>query len=218
MSNSSLDSTKSQNFLGLAHQDYLASRFLLCNGFLAQGASLAATAVEKYLKAVLVLKGFFTKKHLESALIKALQDHHPSLYQAIDQDFIKFLKRSFKLRYATVEGEGFGIVINQHRTLLALDQTIVLIDSGFSRSGSGTPLQQGLAAKDSTLMDRNVPLGAMSLQDLAQLRNQVQEVLVGKKFQTISANYETEGLNITGSMMKKPQFSFKTGKGRLSLG
>src|SRR5580704_13560665 len=40
-----------------AYDDYIASRFLLNNGYNMQGAILASTAIEKYLKAMLVCIG-----------------------------------------------------------------------------------------------------------------------------------------------------------------
>jgi len=40
--------------MDLAYRDYIAARFLLNNHFIVQGLTLASTAVEKYLKAVIV--------------------------------------------------------------------------------------------------------------------------------------------------------------------
>ena len=40
--------------IDLGYRDYIAARFLLNNHFIVQGLTLASTAVEKYLKAVIV--------------------------------------------------------------------------------------------------------------------------------------------------------------------
>ena len=58
-------SNKIVNYLSLALDDYRAARLLLREGLLAQGVALASTAVEKELKAVLAVKQFYTKRHLE---------------------------------------------------------------------------------------------------------------------------------------------------------
>lgn len=45
--------TTGYSFAELAYRDYIAARFLLNNHFIVQGLTLASTAVEKYLKAVI---------------------------------------------------------------------------------------------------------------------------------------------------------------------
>ncbi|HEY1757857.1 MAG TPA: hypothetical protein VGG72_20980 [Bryobacteraceae bacterium] len=45
-------------WLNWADQDYLAARSLLARAFLLQGAILANTAIEKYIKAVLTHRAF----------------------------------------------------------------------------------------------------------------------------------------------------------------
>jgi HEPN domain-containing protein len=44
-------------WLNWADQDYLASRSLLLRGYVLQGTIVANTAIEKYIKAVLMLRG-----------------------------------------------------------------------------------------------------------------------------------------------------------------
>lgn len=41
--------------LDLGYRDYIAARFLLNNKFIIQGLTLASTALEKYLKSLIVL-------------------------------------------------------------------------------------------------------------------------------------------------------------------
>src|SRR5437016_470317 len=118
----------SRNFLSLALDDYLAARLLLRTGLLPQGTALAATSVEKHLKAVLALDNMFTKKHLGcSGLLMLVRKGHVELANALNRDFMKFLDRAFRLRYASVDGPGFNLVISQHRTLVELDRTMVEI-------------------------------------------------------------------------------------------
>lgn len=122
------------SFVNLGYQDYLSARLLLLNGFLPQGTGLAATAVEKMLKGVILIKGNRCKGHLEKNLFNAIKNQQPNLYNDLNIDFIKFLKKAYKLRYHDDKKDKFGIVINQYRTLAELDKLIPIIDSGFKIS------------------------------------------------------------------------------------
>lgn len=213
---------KSRNFLELALDDYLAARLLLRTGLLAQGVTVASTAIEKYLKAALALRNFFTKKHMESGLLQAIKQHYPELFAALDEDFLKFLQRAFKLRYASTEAEGFSIVINQHRTLIALDQTVLGIDSGFKfHTDNGptiTSLQYEIEKKNTLLLEDNVALGAITLDDLASRPNSIHEICVEKNLRTLQVQYQTDGLNVVGSFCKKSDISSKRQKWQLARG
>jgi len=205
-------SQRTTNYLGLALDDYRAARILLRGGLLAQGVALASTAVEKELKAVLALKGFYTKKHLNTGLLGMANQHFPGFKTSVDSDFIKFLGKGFDLRYASVDGPGYTIVINQHRTLMALDLTMLTIDSGITLRLNGevhkTPLQNVIETKGPAIYSDNVPLKAISLEELSQRPNKMFELRVGENLRTLTATYETEGLNIVGKFCKTTDMDF----------
>jgi len=212
-----------KNFLDLALDDYRAARLLLRQGLIAQGATIAATAVEKELKAVLALKEVFTKKkHLDPSLLALAIKHFPQLKGAISEDFIKFLGKAFNLRYASIDGAGFNIVINQHRTLIELDVTVLTIDSGLRLSANGkphpTPLQAALDARDPLLIEDNVPLKSVTFQEISNRYNKMLELRVGANLQTLSASYETEGLNIIGEFCKATDIDWGKAQWQLALG
>lgn len=210
------------NFLGLALDDYRAARLLLREGLLAPGAAVAATAVEKELKAALAMKGVFTKKHLDPSLLALAIRHLPDLAGKIDADFVKFLGKAFNLRYATIDAAGFGIVINQNRTLAELDATILTIDSGFRITQDGiaytTPLQQALATNDPMIVVDNVPLKKISWGDFADRPNKMLELRVGAKLRTLLVTYQTEGLNIIGDFSKNTDMDFNKTQFTLARG
>lgn len=204
----------SRNFLLLALDDYLAARLLLRNGLLPQGAALAATAVEKHLKAVLALNNISTKKHLGcSGLLTLVRKHHPDLATTLNRDFIKFLDRAFRLRYAPVDGAGFNMVLSQHRILVELDKTMVEIDSGFKVQGvdplDATPLREAVRSRKQLLFEDNVPLGGVSLQTLSARKNKMHEIRVADKLRTLTVEYETETLNIVGDFCKSSDIGYK---------
>lgn len=213
---------KSTDFLDLAQDDYIAARLLLRTGLLPQGVAVAATAVEKYLKAALAVKGYYSKKHLDSGLIQSIEKLFPDLSNALNQDFLKYLKRGFMLRYATVDSDGFAIVLNQYRTLITLDETILKIDSGFLLKQGGseidTPLRQSIKSNDPSVLEDNVPLGGITFSALSQRPNKMYELKVDHKLASIKVTYQTEGLNIIGDFCKKPDISAIKTSIKLSLG
>lgn len=196
-----------QNFLSLAQEDYLAARHLLIHGMLPQGCSLAATAIEKYLKAIASMKGFRTKKHLDSPLLNFIQQTFPALYARLDQDFIKFLSRCYNLRYAPIDGTHFSLIINQYKTLAALDLHVAAIDSGIVGSHDnkeGTPLRRAIKQKNKELINLNVAVGEMSQDELFTLQNKVYEIRVGTNQSVFTATYDTVAVNTAGPFCKKP--------------
>ncbi len=213
---------KSMDFLDLAQDDYIAARLLIRFGLLPQGIVIAAAAVEKYLKAVLALNNYYSKKHLDSGLIQAIERLFPELSNALDLDFLKYLKRGFMLRYAAVDSDGFSIVINQHRTLILLDETIAKIDSGFLIKRGvdmiDTPLRLAIKENDPSILEDNVPLGGISLLELARRPNKMYELKVDHKLASIKVTYETQGMNIVGNFCKRPDIDAGKTTMKLSLG
>ncbi len=204
----------SRNFLQLALDDYFAARLLLRNGLLPQGTALAATSVEKHLKAVLALSDIFTKKHLGcSGLVALVRKDHSALAAALNKDFMKFLDRAFRMRYASVDGPGFNMVLNQHRTLLELDRTMMEIDSGFKVEGvkrlDTTPFREAVQSRKELLFEDNVPLGSISLEELTARKNKMYEIRVAEKLRTLTVEYETDTLNIVGDFCKNTDIDYK---------
>lgn len=138
--------------------------------------------------------------------------YFPGLKDALDSDFIKFLSKGFDLRCASVDGPGYNIVINQHRTLLALDQTMVTVDFVIALGVNGmphpTPLRRAIELRDSLVYLDNVALKTISFEELAQRNNKMFELRVSKHLETLAITYETEGLNIVGSFCKPTDMDF----------
>jgi uncharacterized protein (UPF0332 family) len=216
-------SQRAANFLDLALEDYRAARLLLREGLLAQGLALASTAVEKELKAVLALKHLYTKRHLDSGLVKLAQKHFPGIKStALDSDFMKYLTKGFDLRYATVDTGGYTIVINQRRTLMALDAAMLAIDSGFAVTQAGaahpTPLNAAIGSRDPLIVSDNVAVGATSLEEFRKKPNKMFELRVSSQWQVLSATYVTEGLNVIGTFCKSSDLNFNKSTIQLAKG
>lgn len=210
------------NYLGLAHRDYLAGRHLLRNGFLENGAMLASTAVEKYLKAVIGVHGMSREDHLCSSLYKLVQKCQPSLYDDLDMDFVKFLEKAYRLRYASVSSPGLAIVINQYRTLMALDIAIARIERGFISRDLKTPLathyKNGIETQDPRLIEENVAINLGDFALIAKKENKIMELKIENNLTTFEVRYETQGVNMQGSFLKIPELSIHKSNFTLTRG
>lgn len=124
--------TDVQQFLILGYQDYIASRFLLNNNYVIQGVTLASSAVEKYLKALLIIAGGKIRKvHLDrKEELHSLFSNTPlrNIFDPLDDTFIHIIGRSYAFRYYDniKERETIGFIINQF--LCELDFTINLFE------------------------------------------------------------------------------------------
>jgi HEPN domain-containing protein len=114
------------HWLTWADTDYLAARKLLMDGLLVQGASLANTAVEKYLKALLTLYGEkVVRIHSPLEIYKKVKEQGHSLQ--LDESFLELLGKSYEMRYPDDIDDGYNLVLSQALLLDALDQTVKAI-------------------------------------------------------------------------------------------
>lgn len=102
------------------YRDYIAARFLLNNNFPIQGLTLASTAVEKYLKSVLVLSGKLINEinvHLDKIekLKKLLSECYIDFTVHFDSNFLVILSNVYKMRYydSIKEQITVGFFVNQ---------------------------------------------------------------------------------------------------------
>jgi HEPN domain-containing protein len=112
------------HWLAWADRDYLAARDLLLRRFVLQGATLANTAIEKYLKAALVVKNIsFRNSHDVVALHQQLKSNAPKL-PAVNTAFLGLLVKAYKLRYPDDLPVGFNIALASAKILRIDAKTI----------------------------------------------------------------------------------------------
>lgn len=147
-------------WLGWADKDYVAARRLLLNAYLPQGAALANTALEKYLKTLLLLVGHkIPRSHDIVSLCEFLASPLPSL-NTVDGNFLKLLSKAYRLRYPDNLEIGFSISLAQPKLLVELDKTVHHIRKGFKfERSSGRPIQTWIdrliETSDLDLLDKN---------------------------------------------------------------
>lgn len=194
-------------FLNLAFGDYVSSRVLLLQGLLPQGAGMAATAVEKYLKAILAVQGQVVRGHLTQRLLRTIENHQPKLHADLNIDFINYLARAYTLRYFDNLHPGFNIVVSQFRTLAALDVMVAVIDHGFDVQRDGTALDTAYRAAvksgNAELRQDNIVLSELSLADLASKENRVYELRVTDLGGSIAVEYVVAGVRLDGGYLDR---------------
>lgn len=143
--------------VSLGYRDYIAARVLLNSKLIIQGLTLASTAVEKYLKAIIVL----TLKEKERFnyhfdRIEKLQDildrNHHDVTKKLDPVFLSILEKAFKIRYYdNLKGPvTIGLYLNQF--IGELDQTIYDFEKLINL---GLAYNQAVKSKDPHLFENN---------------------------------------------------------------
>jgi len=158
------------SLVDLGYRDYIAARFLLNNDFIVQGLTLASTAVEKYLKAliVLTLKGKERYNyHFDrlSKLTEILEKNYYDVTKKFDPFFLSILEEAYKIRYYdTLKGPvKIGFYLNQF--IGELDSTIHFFEAADT---SGLLYRQGVKKKDVHLYHNNFILNNQDKKDFME--------------------------------------------------
>jgi HEPN domain-containing protein len=145
------------SLIDLGYRDYIAARFLLNNEFAIQGLMLASTAVEKYLKALIV----FTFKGEEryhyhfdklNKLRAILEKNHYDVTKKFDPVFLDILEKAYKIRYCDKLKRPVKIGFFLNQFLGELDSTIHFMESNET---PGLIYKQAIKMKDSKLYQNN---------------------------------------------------------------
>jgi HEPN domain-containing protein len=153
------------HWLTWADTDYLAARRLLMDGLLVQGASLANTAIEKYLKALIALHGKkIIRIHNPLEIYKKLKEQGSSLL--LDEGFLELLGKSYEMRYPDDIEDGYNLVLSQALLLDALDQTVKLITDRVRLGNVNGAVKRKLdllvEQRDPQLSSMNTALGSIT--------------------------------------------------------
>ena len=162
------------SLIDLGYRDYIAARFLLNNRFIIQGLTLASTAVEKYLKALIVLtseekeKYYYHFDNLEK-LKAILAKSNSDVTEKFDPVFLNILENAFKIRYYDrIEKPIFiGFFINQF--IGELDYTIDSLETFVLKTQKNeTPYRRAIESKDPHLLENNFVLKKQNKKDFME--------------------------------------------------
>ena len=179
-------------WLSWADKDYVAARRLLLDGLLVQGASLANTAIEKYLKALIVCQEKKVKHGHDPLTIYRQMKADCTLQ--LNEEFLTLLAKAYKMRYPDDLEAGYNIVLSQALILDALDQSVNLITSRIviAHSDGRTVvrlLDNLIAQKDPRVVFNNTALGTVTKDALLNQPSLVYECRVMQKHSHMEAEY-----------------------------
>lgn len=188
--------TKVMGWLNLADTDYLAARHLLLGHFLVQGGMLANTAIEKYFKMILEIRGIDLKnlrKGLKSG--HEITGYYSHVKQdtnlSLNEDFLSFLEKAYKLRYLDNLETGFNIFLNQSKMLACLDRTVYEIRSGIILQGPKTSsrFDGWIENANPTLINLNHAFGTIAREDLFKVPSFCHEIRILSNQVPLEAEY-----------------------------
>jgi HEPN domain-containing protein len=151
-------------WLRWADTDYRAARLLLMTGILVQGAALANTAIEKYLKSLFRFSGLAIPYSHKVSVLYAQIKKETSSDLDVNESFLRLIEKAYSLRYPEPLDEGFNIALNQVRLLAELDRTVQKITDRFQvkerATGKKVPLvlDRALQDRDEGILTNNVGL------------------------------------------------------------
>jgi hypothetical protein len=163
--------------MDLGYRDYIAARLLLNNHLIIQGLTLASTAVEKYLKAIIVFNlkererinfHFDRFEELKNLLVKVNND----VTEEFDPVFLEILENAFKIRYYDrIKKPIFmGFFINQ--LIGELDYTIDFIERFIANTQNGgesmSAYNRAIRNNDSNLYENNFILSKENKKDFME--------------------------------------------------
>jgi hypothetical protein len=189
-------------FQDRAYEDYLGARVLLNAQQLPQGTALAATCLEKSLKAIVALRGNTCPGHLTERLLRSVKNFDPGLHRWIDLNFVEFLRRAYKLRYLNDLKPGFSIHISRRRTLAELDELYSRLAPlvRFEPRPDGKPHQlvyeYDREAKTSALWQNNFVLEGIEKKAFVEQIDDVYGMLFDERYGVLQVRYQTTGTKL----------------------
>jgi HEPN domain-containing protein len=187
---------KTLQWLSWADQDYVAARALLLSGLLVQGCGFSATALEKYLKAILTVRG--TKIPRIHDVVKLYkQAKSVGRISPLNEGYLRTLVKAYDLRYPDDLEEGFNISLAQTQLLAELDASVHAIRKPFGfRKADGRPVETKLdlllKTGDSRVTDRNTAFTRFDRATLFAGDSDCYELRVLAGGEIMEANYRAQ--------------------------
>lgn len=188
------------DWLFWADRDYLAARRLLTDNLIVQGASLANTALEKYLKAVLAVEGTTVPRTHDP--LSLYRKTRPGGTLRLNEEFLKLLAKAYELRYPDNLEVGYNIVLSQALILIALDEAVFEITRRFTfRRPDDKPahrlLDSLVEARDVRIFHMNVALGVIAKDAALQVPSRVFEMRILPNGTRMEIDYSTARIDNT---------------------
>lgn len=188
------EAKKILKWLRWADNDYIAARLLLEKDLITQGVILANTAIEKYLKSLLVLLGKEwpkgSKGHNTNKLFNLVSRDIKGI--SLNKEFINLLHKAYKLRYPDTLKPGYNIVLSKYKILVELDYSVFEIRKGFKfTSNNPNSITSFDQLKNSPqLTNNNCYYGSSNRAEVFQQKTKNYELRVLKNNNIMEVTYE----------------------------
>lgn len=190
---------KISSFLSTGYDDYLAARILINHDLLSQGTILANTSIEKFLKAILTIKGDkFKFTHKTTVLMEELIGFDDELYSKINKEYVNLIEKSYQLRYIDSVPPRFRITLVRRTVLAELDYIIslltdrILFETSISTNSNKTKYNYHKKIKNCDLYLNNFILNSIAKSDFIQGIDNVYEFINREKGGFIEVFYTAE--------------------------
>jgi HEPN domain-containing protein len=193
---------KTMQWVAWADNEYITARqLLLTDTALVQGCILSDTAIEKYLKALLVLLGLKNPKlHKVDKLYEKIKNNGLNLN--INEEYLTLLAKSYQLRYFDDLPLGFNISVTRTKMLVELDHTVFEIRNKFnfkicSKKTANMRFDRLLEGNDSVLLSKNCYYGNYDRSTLFKEQSYCYELRVLEQG-ILEIHYLADGINDDG--------------------
>lgn len=195
-----------KGYLELGFNDYLAARTLLINEMLLQGACMASTSIEKYVKAYSISQGHPANKlHIGPKFIPELKSG-PGIPPYLSENFLTFLGNCYALRYFDTIEAGFNLHIRQRQLLAELDEVVSTFEGAFTLKQNGTPIltasQQAIRDKAPLVAMNNWVVNGQDKTEFIEQTEAVYEIRFLSPMNPIQVTYYTETAKNDGNFLK----------------
>jgi HEPN domain-containing protein len=180
-----------------ADNDYISARQLLLNNLLVQGAAFSNTAIEKYFKAIFIIKGL--KVPRTHNIMNLFQTLKGVTALKLNEEYLNLLFKLYRLRYPDDLEVGYNIAINKPKLLVELDYTVETVRSGFdfkeqSKKEVTTALDQRKKDGDPSLTTDNCYFDKADRNELFARNSANYEFRVLDNGTFLEAYYESAGV------------------------
>jgi len=168
-------------------KDYLASRILLEKGMLIQAATLASTAVEKFLKYNSTVRGIKLTGHINNWNNKKLSDFSETY--KLNICFLKLLQVIYQVRYIDNLKKDVSFSIERLKFLAELDYTISQLSESAELHENGvrfSPFHTAIKTQDQNLSKDNWVLSGVDRDEFVTCPDKAEAYYINKILEAFS--------------------------------
>lgn len=184
--------------LNNSYADYLSARVLYTSELLIPATILANTALEKYFKAYLEVKGLkITIQHDTLKIFQLIKNERPEIASQINEEYLAQLTKIYKSRYLENISPGYNFVVLKRKYLAELDTAYSILEPllRFANHRGEIPnshYQNAIEDVDPRLYNDNHVLNEIPKKDFVETTDLVHEFRILFNHETLESVYYTD--------------------------